>query len=83
MTKAKPLSLADEVVAGLQKKGPPAWHENIPTSIMTELEAIRADFRGGKMKTTKTTLSRSISKAMKARGHAVGDHAVVKWLMAD
>lgn len=83
MAKAKHLSIADEVIAGLQKKGPPAWHTSIPASIMAELETIRADFRSGKMRTTKTTLSKSISRAMTSRGHAVGPCAVMTWLMGD
>lgn len=81
MKKKPPPSLLDDVRATLQtRKGPPPWHETLPDALKSEIEAIKADWKSGRLHATKTALSMSISKALAARGVKIGYLGVTRWL---
>lgn len=74
-------SLLDDVRATLQaRKGPPPWYETLPAALKAEIDAIKADWKGGRLQATKTSLSVSISKALAARGVKIGHSGVIRWL---
>lgn len=63
-------SLKDEIIQGIieNKKGPLGWFDKIAPDVQAELVEIRADFRAGKTEGTKTAVSDSIHRVLKARG---------------
>jgi hypothetical protein len=49
--------------------------------VLAELEAIRQEFRDGKLAGTKTGLARTISNELLARGLSnIGPQGVIEWL---
>ena len=63
-------SLKDENIQGITEttKGPLGWFDKIAPEVQAELVEIRADFRAGKTEGTKTAVSDSIHRVLKARG---------------
>jgi len=63
-------SLKDEIIQGIteNKKGPRGWFDKLPPDVQAELLEIRADFREGRTEGSKTAVSDSIHRVLKARG---------------
>jgi hypothetical protein len=63
-------SLKDEIIRGIteNKKGPRGWFDKIAPEVQAELVEIRADFREGRTEGSKTAVSDSIHRVLKARG---------------
>lgn len=73
-------SLLDEVREALPgTRGPRTWYSSLPDDLRDECDRIKAAFRSGAMG-TKTGLSMTLSKALKARGIDIGHSGVQTWL---
>jgi hypothetical protein len=81
MAKAK--SLLDDVRAGIaerDRKRSATWFDLLEADTARELADIKAQWRAGKLQTTKTTLAKLISAALQPRGVTVGFLGVLRWL---
>jgi len=80
--KAAAGNLLDDVLVHLPIKGCAPWYTLLPEDLSTELHAIRAAFRAGKLppRTTRTGLAHAISKSLKARKINIGHAGVNRWL---
>lgn len=75
------MRILDAVVAGLPgRKGLQPWYETLPPQVRKEVDDIKAGWQKGSIKASKTGLSRSLSKALKARGIDIGHKGVLAWL---
>jgi len=79
---AKRLSLRDDVLANIPRKGFEPWHKSLPSDIRQEVEQLRADFHAGRLGAgvTKTGLSHTLAKALRDRGVLIGHAGVRKWI---
>jgi hypothetical protein len=78
---AKTSSLLDEVKANLKdRRGPASWIDLLPADLAAEAIAIKAQWRDGKLATTKTALAHSLAKGLQARGVNIGHSGVTRWL---
>jgi hypothetical protein len=78
---AKRPSLLEEVKAGLSaRRGFASWYESLSGEMRSELDGIKAEWVGGALVTTKTTLARRLSVVLKARGVDIGMQGVLRWL---
>jgi hypothetical protein len=78
---AKTSSLLDEVKANLKdRRGPVSWADSLPDDLAAEAQAIKDQWREGKLATTKTALAHSLAKGLQARGVNIGQSGVVRWL---
>ena len=74
-------SLLDEVKAGLStRRGFASWYESLSEEMRAELDGIKAEWAGGSLTATKTTLARRLSVVLKARGVDIGHQGVLRWL---
>jgi hypothetical protein len=76
-------SLKDQIVQGIteNRKGPLGWFGKLTADVQADLVEIRADFREGKTEGSKTALSDSIHRVLKARGLITVTRAeVFRWL---
>jgi len=74
-------SLLDEVKANLKdRRGPVTWTESLPADLADEVKSLKAQWRDGKLATTKTALGHSLAKALQARGVNIGHSGVIRWL---
>jgi hypothetical protein len=80
MAKAR-ATLLDEVRSGLKdRKGTLTWFEILQPDVRAEVSAIKREWLGGNIATTKTALARSLAKALTARGIQIGHAGVIRWL---
>jgi hypothetical protein len=78
---AKASSLLDEVKATLScRRGPAVWIDSLPADLAAEVKAIKAQWRDGKLATTKNALGHSLAKGLQARGVTIGPQGVLRWL---
>lgn len=79
---AKPAkSLLEEVKDSLPgARGPRTWYDNLPSDLRQECDKIKAAFKAGSMG-TKTGLSMTLARALKARGIEIGHSGVGTWLV--
>jgi hypothetical protein len=63
-------SLKDEIIQGIieNKKGPLGWFGKLPADVQQDILEIRDEHRAGKTEGTKTAVSDSIHRVLKARG---------------
>lgn len=88
MAKQKPPApgaggLRDAVLADVPppRRGNPPWHERLDADTLAELEQIRADWRAGKVNTSRWRLAESIAKHLAGRGLSSPSALVVdRWL---
>lgn len=75
-------SLRDTVLANLPRKGQAPWHEGVEAGLREELEAMKADFWGGRLgpRVTKTGLSAAIARSLQDHGIDIGPSGVQRWL---
>jgi hypothetical protein len=74
-------SLLDEVRANLRgRRGPALWIDSLPADLAAEVRAIKAQWREGKLATTKTALAHSLVKSLQTRGATIGPQGVLRWL---
>jgi len=79
-------SLADAIRAAV----PPApirsraWWHGLPPDVLAELEAVRADWKAGRLPGSKSALARAIQAELSARGLSdVGIQGITAWLGQD
>lgn len=80
---SQPSDLAASIRAAIPsgRPGTTSWFQRIPREVLAELEAIRQEFRDGKLAGTKTGLARTISNELLARGLSnIGPQGVIEWL---
>ncbi len=85
-SKGKPASIADEIVSRVKnyKPGFNAWHCDLPSDVLAELEALRERWVSGELGLQKRALARSIIQSLKDRGLPVsGVQGVEHWLCAN
>lgn len=83
MPKAKAAgTLLEEVRANLPTVRRRRWVDTVPAETLTELEAIRDDWRAGRLGpgVTKTGLGKAICATLVARGIPCHALTVVRWL---
>ena len=57
------------------------WWERLPADTLAELEAIREEWRSGRLAGSKSALARAIAEQLNARGISdVGKQGVTTWL---
>lgn len=78
---AKTSSLLEDVQSQLKdRRGPVTWIEALPAELANEVKSLKAQWRDGKLATTKTALGHSLAKALQARGVNIGHSGVIRWL---
>lgn len=82
----KRTSLADAIRAAV----PPApvrskaWWQAVAPDVLAELEAVRADWKAGRLPGSKSALARAIQAELSARGLSdIGSQGVTAWLNQD
>lgn len=83
MSRAKQPSISDEIVSRVKNYQPgfTAWHGQLPSAVLTELEALRERWVSGELGLQKRALARSIIQSLKERGLPVsGVQGVEHWL---
>lgn len=82
----KRLSLADAIRAAVPP-GPvrsKAWWQAIAPDVLAELEAVKADWKAGRLPGSKAALARAIQAELSARGLSdIGSQGVTAWLGQD
>ena len=76
-------SLIDEIVALVppQQGREKPWQDKVPPEVRAELEELKAKFRSGEIKGTKTGMAKAISETLARRNiYTIGTQGVVKWL---
>lgn len=75
------MRILDAVITDLpHRKGMQPWYETLPSQVRKEVDDIKAGWQEGRIKASKTGLSKSLSKALKARGIDIGHKGVLAWL---
>ena len=82
-TKSQGGCLLDDVRRAVSdaRHGPATWYERLAPEHRAELDAIKAEWKAGKLGSRRKTLARALAANMRSRGiSSVGEQGVIAWL---